>query len=398
MKRQVSVVLGMLFFAHATVAQFTQQGSKLIGIGAVGDARIGSSVAVSADGNTAILGGFGDNNYFGAAWVFTRRGGSWSQQGSKLIGSGAVGANWQGISVAISADGNTAIVGGPFDNSKSGAAWVYTRSNGVWSQQGGKLVGAGAVGAAQQGWSVGISGDGNTAIVGGYQDNNLAGAVWVFTRSNGVWTQQGKKLVGGGSASAQQGTSVAISADGNTIVVGGPFDNAAWVYTRSGGIWTQRGRKLVGTGAVGAGSLGDSVAISADGTTVIAGATNGNVGTGGAWVFARGTGVWSQQGSVLVGTGAVSVGPFPIEQGKSVAISADGNTAFVGGPTDHGFVGAVWVYKRSNGVWTQQGSKLVVAGADRVSLGESVTISADGNTLIVGGGGAAWVFTRSGVQ
>src|SRR5439155_938 len=84
------------------------------------------SVALSADGNTAIVGGRSDNSSAGATWVFTRSGGVWSQQGSKLVGTGAVGSLvFQGYSVALSADGNTAIVGGIADNSSAGAAWVY---------------------------------------------------------------------------------------------------------------------------------------------------------------------------------------------------------------------------------------------------------------------------------
>jgi hypothetical protein len=98
-----------------------------------------------------------------------------SQQGPKLVGTGA-GAAAQGYSVALSGDGNTAIVGGPDDN----AAWVFTRSNGVWTQQGSKLVGTGAVGSAAQGVSVALSGDGNTAIVGGTGDNSNTGAAWIF--------------------------------------------------------------------------------------------------------------------------------------------------------------------------------------------------------------------------
>src|ERR1700756_1245095 len=77
--------------------------------------------------------------------------------GTKLVGSGAVGNAQQGQSVALSADGNTAIIGGNSDNSNAGAAWVFTRDGGVWSQQGNKLVGTGAVGTAQQGWSVALS-------------------------------------------------------------------------------------------------------------------------------------------------------------------------------------------------------------------------------------------------
>jgi len=401
MARQAGVIVGMLILAHAAAAQFTQQGGKLVGTGAVGTARQARSVAISADGNTAIVGGYLDNSYAGATWVYTRSGGVWSQQGSKLVGNDTIGTNvQQGYSVAISSDGNTAIVGGYLDNSSVGAAWVYTRSGGVWSQQGSKLVGTGVVGTAWQGTSVAIAADGNTAIVGGFFDNSQAGAVWVYTRSGGVWSQQGSKLVGTGAVGAAwQGRSVAISADGNTAFVGGPSDNssagAVWVYTRSGGVWSQQGSKLVGTGAVGAAGQGGSVTISADGNTAIVGGYNDNSGAGAAWVYTRSGGVWTQQGSKLVGAGAVGAS----WQGNSVAISADGNTAFVGGPGDNSLAGAAWVYTRSGGVWSQQGTKLVGTGAVGAAWqGGSVAISGDGTTAIVGGpidnsfAGAAWVF------
>src|ERR1700730_16890731 len=136
-------------------AQLIQHGPKLVGTGAVGAASQGGSVVLSGDGDTGIVGGAGDNANTGAAWVFTRSRGVWNQQ-AKLVGSGAVGGSFQGSSVSLSSDGNTAIVGGMFDNSSSGAAWVYTRSGSVWSQQGPKLVGTGAVGPrpAIQGFSV----------------------------------------------------------------------------------------------------------------------------------------------------------------------------------------------------------------------------------------------------
>ena len=413
---KASLILGMLLVAQAAMAQFAQQGSKLVGTGAVG-AHQGSSVATSGDGNTAIVGGSDDNSGAGAAWVYARSGGEWSQQGPKLVGTGAVGAANQGKSVAISADGNTAIIGGDNDNNGAGAAWVYTRSGGVWSQQGPKLVGTGAVGSAKQGSSLAISGDGNTAIVGGRSDNSGAGAAWVYTRSGGGWSQQGAKLVGtSAEGAAGQGSSVAISADGDTAIVGGPNDRpsayvgAAWVYTRSGGVWSQQGAKLVGTSAARA-SQGYSVAISADGNTAIVGGPGDNLYAGAMWVYTRSGGLWSQQGNKLVGTGAVRctyTGCYSgVLQGTSVAISADGDTAIVGGPYDNPITypnyyitaGAVWVFKRSEGAWSQHGSKLVGTGAvGGAGQGHSVAISADGNTAIVGGprdnlyAGATWVF------
>jgi hypothetical protein len=216
----------------------TNPQQKLVGTGAVGPAEQGWSVALSADGNTAIVGGVADNAAAGAAWVYTRSGSVWTQQGSKLVGTGAVGSAGQALSVALSDDGNTAIVGGPWDNRRAGAVWLYTRSRGAWTQQGSKLVGTGAVGSAWQGVSVALSADGNTAIVGGSGDNSDTGAVWVYTRSGGVWTPQGSKLVGTGAVgNAGQGLSVSLSGDGNTGIVGGSEDNsgtgAAWLYTRS---------------------------------------------------------------------------------------------------------------------------------------------------------------------
>lgn len=226
------------FKVTATSYPSTQQGTKLVGAGNIGGAWQGWSLSVSADGNTAIVGGRIDNSGQGAAWVYTRNGIAWTQQGDKLVGSGNVGAAQQGISVSLSADGNTAIMGGTDDNSNQGAAWVFTRSGGAWTQQGVKLVGTGNIGAARQGVSVSLSADGNTAIVGGFGDNSGQGAAWIFVRSNGIWTQQGGKLVGtGNNGRASQGYSVSLSADGNTAIVGGYGDSsflgAAWVYTRN---------------------------------------------------------------------------------------------------------------------------------------------------------------------
>ncbi|MEO8168571.1 MAG: T9SS type A sorting domain-containing protein, partial [bacterium] len=354
-----------------------------------------------------------DNSYVGAAWVYTRSNGVWTQQGNKLVGSGATGLARQGVSVALSADGNTAVVGGIRDNNYVGAAWVYTRTNGVWTQQGNKLVGSDVSGTALFGWSIALSGDGNTAIVGGTMDNSNAGAAWVFKRTDSVWTQQGNKLVGTGAVNPVfQGTSVALSSDGNTAIVGGPYDDAytgaAWVYTRSDSVWTQQGNKLVGTGTVGAANQGGAVSLSSDGNTAIVGGSADDTSKGAVWVFTRSGVTWNQQGTKLVGTGAMNI-PYGAAQGYSVALSADGNTALSGGFEDDGGKGATWVFTRGSvGTWTQQGNKLVGTGAVNTPYpalqGYAVALSSDGTTAIVGGPndaaqsmGAAWVFIHDTV-
>src|ERR1043165_4534157 len=130
----------------------------------------------SVDGNTVIVGGYSDGGgtetnglYYGAAWVWTRKGGVWTQQGPKLVASDAVNGkygSYQGAAVALSADGNTAIIGGPEDDTQIGAAWIWTRSGETWTQQGPKLVGSPVPGLPAQGNAVALSADGNTAIIG----------------------------------------------------------------------------------------------------------------------------------------------------------------------------------------------------------------------------------------
>ena len=396
---RVGAAVAAILAAGLAGAQYAQVGGKLIGAGAAGAARQGYSVAISSDALTAVVGGWGDAADTGAAWVFTRAGGGWSQQGGKLVGAGAVGPGRQGRAVAVSGDGSTAIVVAPYDDGDTGAAWVYTRSAGVWSQQGGKLVGTGAAGTAAQGWSVALSADGDTAIVGGIWDGSDAGAAWVFTRSAGAWSQQGDKLVGAGAVGpAYQGYSVALSADGDTALVGGVGDSgfvgAAWVFARSAGVWSQQGPKLVGAGADGASFQGYSAALSADGGTALVGGYGDGSDRGAAWVFARSGGAWTQLGARLVGAGAVGAAA----QGWSVALSGDGRTAVLGGPSDAGNAGAAWVFRRADQDWLQVGEKLVGAGMVGAASQGAVAVSADGATIVAGGSfddaltGAAWVF------
>jgi len=213
---------------------------KLTGSGEVGAGELGVGVALSADGNTAVVGGSSDNEAVGAAWVFVRSGSTWGQQGSKLAGTGEVGSAHFGFRVALSEDGNTALIGGGSDNDEVGAAWVFVRSGTTWEQQGSKLTGGGEVGSAHFGYGVALSGDGNTALIGGPTDNGGVGAGWVFVRSGTVWEQQGSKLTGGGeSGLGNFGESVALSGDGNTAMIGGGGDHseygAAWPFAKSAG-------------------------------------------------------------------------------------------------------------------------------------------------------------------
>ena len=419
-----AAMLVVPLFCASAFAQFAQQGQKLVGPGGPtgGIADFGISAALSNDGNTAAVGAPG-STMPGATVVFTRSGGVWTQQGSTLVGTRSIGSATQGDSVALSADGNTLIVGGTGDNNTYGAAWVFVRKNGVWTQQA-KLMGDDTTYCHPDlGSSVALSADGNTAIVGGFYAGApyhcYVGEALVFTRADDVWTLQASLVGSDYVGYSAQGDSVALSADGNTAAVGGSGDNdgigAVWVFTRrpdwrsrplcrTCSVWTQQGSKLVGTDVLGSESAqGISVALSAAGDTLLVGGDYDNDAVGAAWVFTRSAGTWSQQAKLV---GSDYVGP-PVDQGWRLALSGDGNTAVIGGYYDNDKTGAVWVFTRSNGAWSQQGSKLDGSDAQAgpcgpvpcsAEQGLSVAVSGDGSTLLEGGPydddayGAAWVF------
>jgi hypothetical protein len=396
------LLLGCILLACSAPAQWVERGAKISGTGASPSdtVRQGSALALSADGTTAIEGGPYDDNGRGAAWVFTRSGNAWVQQGAKLSANDAIGERvFQGRSVALSADGNTALIGGDGDSDATGAAWVFTRADGVWTEQA-KLIGSGAAGKSGQGSAVGLSADGNTALIGGMSDGDGAGAAWVFTRANGIWTQQGAKLTGSGAVGpASQGHFVALAADGNTALIGGSTDDhnqgAVWIFTRPEDAWTQQGNKLVGIESVGPVVYqGYGAALSGDGNTAVVAGYGDDHNTGAAWIFVRSGDFWTQQGGKLVGTG----GSGSPQQGYSAALSSDGNRLLLGAPSDAGGAGAAWEFRRVSGVWTQAGKLAGSGSLGKAQQGYAVAISGDGSTAMVGGvldraaGGAIWTF------
>ncbi len=365
---------------------FIRQGEKLTVSGLSGPyGYVGMSVALSADGNTALIGAPADGEYRGAAFVFTRSGSTWTQQGEKLTGSGTVGEAWFGESVALSADGDTALIGGPTDNGAVGAAWVFTRSGSTWTQQGGKLTGGGESDEGYFGRSAALSADGNTALIGGYNDDEHHGAAWVFTRSGSTWSQQGEKLTGSGELGFF-GWSVALSAEANIALIGewgiGGGVGAAWVFTRTGSTWSRQRGPLTGGPSSGESWFGYSVALSSAGDTALIGAPHGDAYAGAAWVFTRSGLTWSQQGEPLTGKEEIGEG----ELGYSAALSANGSAALLGGRVDNGFHGAAWAFERSGTAWTQLGEKLTgsAESANREEFGWSAALSSGGDTALIG--------------
>jgi len=416
----VLAVLGVGFIAgRAPAAPATgpltlsliEQNGQLTPKGTEGEARFGASMALSADGTTALVGAPGDHGLSGAVWVFTRSGSKWTQQGLKLTVPEPVGEPEAcvaapdecgfGSSVALSADGNTALIGAARENGQAGAAWVFIRSGSTWSQVQELTGGAAEKGPGHFGRSVALSADGATALIGAPADDATRGSAWVFRRTGSSFAHQGPKLTSFEQTGEDYfGRSVALSADGNTAMIGAPGDaqraGAVWTFTRSGAEWAQQGFKITGAGESGEGRFGSSVTMSADGSTALIAGRTDEGGSGAAWPFARSASKWVPQGPKLTGAGESGTGEF----GYSTAVSANGNTAVIGGPRDNSHFGAAWLFARTGSTWAQAGEKLAGGEAAGKSwFGASVALAANDGAALIGAPranlnvGTAWAFS-----
>ncbi len=209
---------------------WTQQAKLTAADGAAGDRLGDSSVAVSGD--TAVI-GVGSIN---SAYVFTRFAGIWTQQAKLTAADGGAGDEF-GRWVAVS--GNTAVIGARLDDAgkATGSAYVFTRSAGIWTQQA-KLTAADGAAGDEFGYGVAVAGD--TALIGARGDDdagNRSGSAYLFIRSAGIWTQQAKLTAADDARGDEFGISVAVA--GDTAVIGayrdddaGADSGSAYVFAR----------------------------------------------------------------------------------------------------------------------------------------------------------------------
>jgi hypothetical protein len=386
----------------------------------------GSEVALSADGDTVIIGVFADAitgiERQGSAYIFVRNPDeSWSEQ-QKLTASDGDQEDWFGVSVALSGDGNTALIGAQRFGSGSfngpGAAYIFTRIETTWSEKN-KLIPLDGESGDSFGFSVALSGDGRTALIGapdkyspiGYSQ----GAAYVFVKEDMIWNQQQKLMVSYELEDLWFGLRLTLSSDGLTALIGAPFEKigvnskqgSAYIFTFSEGAWTEREKLIASDGMEDDIFAYSSLAVSADGGIVLIGAPEDDIDAedqGSAYFFIREGEEWSEsQKSTSFGGDGYEDYKF----GVSVAISTDGTTALVKSDSDYleEEYGSVYLFSNSPQGW-QFRQKLPYSNCDsRVSFGNSVALSADGGIALVSAcaetingnyqQGAAYLFVRN---
>ena len=277
-------------------------------LGTLAGDNAGYSVAISSTGTTVAIGVPGDDKpspgaitNLGSVKVLQQTSAgnpyNWSLQATlEPTGSAFTTSSYRqmGFSVAISSDGNTLVSGGP-NSGQAGEAYVYTRTNSIWTLQ--TILRPSDITLTEAdtfGWSVSISSDGNTIAIGAAgkdittQWNSLfernaadptnEGAVYIYTRSGTTWTEEIKLISGDTTSyasSANFGYRVALSKNGTNLLVSAGWDYAnsakgyVYVYTKSGSSWTQFDRISAYAPGLITKQFGWSIATSYDASTIL---------------------------------------------------------------------------------------------------------------------------------
>lgn len=366
---------------------------------------LGWSLALSANGQVAAGGapgtsrsGSGRTDYTGAAYVYTQTNGIWSDP-IALSTKGIPTKGQIGESVAVSADGQQVIVGAPDLNNYTGTVYVYTEVNGSWANTPTRTaltVPTGVTAGYSFGFGLAVSSDGQTLIVGAHQTSvgSGQGILYAYTLSGTTWGNPVALPVTGIAKRSFVGGNIAVSADGDVVVAGGPNANSAagsaYVWTKSGGTWSNPVALALPSTNGAKGYFGSSVGISGDGAVVIIGATSANNTHGAAYVYTKSGSGWSTNPAMLSARSRF---------GYSVALSPDGKSAFIGSPGGGaGRTGQVYTSTYNGSGWGTPVALSTTNVSYNAVIGKVLAQSDNGQELLTAGEsansnlGGLWVY------
>ena len=384
------IVISILMHHVVALANYTQVGPDINGT--VSSERFGSVLSMSDDGNAFVVGAPYAYNRKGLVRAYQKDSSVTGMVNYIQVGLDIVGKaddDYFGSSVSMSGDGTRFMAATPYTNNSKGSVSIYQYKD---DKSNYAKVGEDIVGKASGdyfGLSVSMSGDGTSFVAGAVGRNLRTGYVNVYKQNttNGNYTQVGLDIVGKAQFH-HFGFSVSMSGDGTSVVVGAPYSNngngsvSVYKYNIDTSNYVQVGSDIVGKAQ--GDQFGWSVSMSGDGTSFVAGAVYSNNAKGSASVYKykNDTSNFTQVGLDIVGK--VQNDLF----GVSVSMSGDG-TSFVAGATgSNGNKGSASVYKQNttNGIYTQVGLD-IVGTASNDFFGTSVSMSSNGATVVVGAPG-----------
>lgn len=262
-------------FVRDGAGDWTRQ-TKLLNPDPASNDQYGKTTAVSDDGNIMLVAAVGEEGYRGAVYYYKYDGVTWAYQNYFVPASITTNERF-GIWMEMSGDGTTVLVGASADNDITGSAFVFTRDGDTWTEQ---EYFQGENPGDEFGLTVSLSEDGNTAIVGAQKHNGSRGAAYLYARSGDTWTEQGKLTSPSPQAGHSFGAAVSVNADGSTAVVGAPGNASspgkAYIYRRNGTTWSLL-ETLVASNGVNGNQIGAYAALFPNENTVAIGAPGDDI-------------------------------------------------------------------------------------------------------------------------
>jgi FG-GAP repeat len=325
------------------------------------DYRFGNGIAISGD--TAVIGSPNNNVRRGAAYVFNRTGSVWTFT-QKLQPTDIAANNFFGLSTTIA--GDRIAVGAYGQNAFAGAVYIYKRANGTWTQQT-KIDGPGGA-AGYFGYDVSLSGSSLLAGCDGQASDR--GFAYVYVEKDGVWSLQQRLGAKDGIADDTFGWSLAIDGDVALISAQGKDNNkgAAYTFTRTGTKWQQEQKIAISTGQDND-SFGYGLSLSGD--TAVISAFGANAGLGRAYIYKHASGAWTQVQSIDSPDASN-------ETSFAYATSLVGDRLALATQAD---TGVVYIYDRVSGTFNL--SQRLAASDSDVNDYFGQSISLDGTTALV---------------
>ena len=366
---------------------WTQMGGDIDGKEAGERAGLGM---LSGGGDTLVVAAPAGTDAVGKVRAFDWDGTNWVQRGQDISAYANSENNFVSVLVAVSDDGNIIAVGESLDDSagkNAGQTKVFEWNGSAWVQRGGAISGDEA--GDGLGASVALSADGNTLAIGAFETENDDGtetaSARVFDWNGTAWIKRGADI--DAETVGEESTTVRLSADGNTLAVGGLRNDASAqnsgnvrVFDWNGNAWVKRGLDIDGDGVEERAGL---TALSDDGNTLAIGSylfdLNSTANPGRVRVFDWNGSAWVQRGNDLIGERPGDV------FGITMSLSGDGNSLSVGAPGNDGngpVSGGAFVYDWNGSAWVQRGQD--IDGENMVDIAVVASLSKDGKRLAVG--------------
>jgi len=361
----------------------------------------GNAFSIASNASTLVVGAPNSNINQGTIYIYQQINSQWGYT-CNITPTDLSSNAYFGTSIGLSSNATRIIVGAPGSNLNRGTAYIYQYNISGWQQQA-KIEPPQGQSNHFIGSNVAMSLDGNTIVISAHGSNNNQGGAYVYRWVAPNWNQETLLTTRGES---NLGLTMFVAQDGNTVllpnatsnnsqgtVLGYKYFNNTWVSNK----FTEQ--PFGGTIVPGS-FFGLANAFSSNANVLAIGSPGSNLNQGAAYVY-RWTTSWSASNAIYAPESNTSFG-------NPIAMSGDGNRMVIGAIGSNQNQGAAYVYQWNGTNWLQQTKLSASDGRPSDRYGQFINMSFDGNSIVItaptkdvvpnSNQGASYLYTWSNVN